>query len=200
MTQDNSGNGAPQNPAPPAGTPPANTGAGAEVVTIPKAEWEKTKHIADVSSQNFERLQKANETIEEYKTRLAALDDKNPLQTPVPSNELESVRGELATVKTELSQAKLFRQYPVLEQAWPDFTEWHAKDENKAMPLESAAKVFMAEKGLLEPRRPGLQPNTGGQPQAPKQGMSAEEVKALREGDGRKYREALMAGKIQIAS
>lgn len=182
---------APQNPAnPPAPGPSAEE----PKVTISQKELDDLKHKAEVSSQNFERAKSAE-------TRVKELEGAGNADLEiVPSQELQEVKGQLSEVQSELAVARITKQYPVLEAAMPDFKEWHAKEENQAMPFEAAAKVFMAEKGLLEPVRQGLEKNTGGLPAQPKQGMTAEEAKALREGDGRKYRESLLAGKVQIQS
>lgn len=179
--------GAPHNPAP-TGTVPPTVDAKVE---ISQKELEDLKHRAEVSSQNFERAKNAE-------TKLKELTDGNADLETVPSEKLQEVQTQLNQVQTQLAETTLRGANPLLNQAWPDFQVWYAKDENKVMPLEAASKVFMAEKGLLEPNRPGLERNTGGPATPPKQGMTAEEAKALREGDGRKYRESLLAGKVQI--
>ena len=71
-----------QEPINPTAEVPAST---PETVTLTKAEVEELKHKADVSSQNFERLKKAE----------ADLKSLRESQLPAPSQDFYSDEGKL---------------------------------------------------------------------------------------------------------
>lgn len=177
--------GAPQTPA-------TETAPEVTVVTVPKDEWEATKHKADVSSQNFERLKKLEEELETLKSQ--PLDINSP--TPDPRiGQLETTVNEL---KSTLQERDLKERHPVLKDVWPDFEKFRQDPENKGMNLNTAAKAFLTEKGLLEGKRPGLEKPTGGTPASIKTGMTSEEAEKLRKTDYRKYTSMLEKGLIVI--
>jgi len=90
----------------------------------------------------------------------------------------------------------LYFQYPVLKDKSAEFDEFR-KDYPRTK-LENVAKLYLAENGLLEPVRKGLEKPTGG-PRAPlTSGMTADDVKTLRETNFKKYQEMVSKGQIKI--
>jgi hypothetical protein len=86
----------------------------------------------------------------------------------------------------------------VLKDKWEELEELRSQSENKGMNLRTAAKAFLVENGLLEAPRKGLEKTTGG-PRVPvSSGMTAEDVRILRETNFKKYQEMLEKGQIKI--
>lgn len=193
----------------PEGAPPHNPGEGAgappppeETITIPKKDFDDLSHRADVSSQNYERLQKAHGDLEEARRQLAAAQaaagNNNPTTDPVLTEKVKALETVVSDLNGELSKSKVVERYPLLKDLWSDFESFRENPDNKGMNMTTAAKAFMTEKGLLDPVRPGLERPTGGPRVPPSTGMSAEDVKKLRETDGRKYAEMVKNGQINV--
>lgn len=113
--------------------------------------------------------------------------------------EIKTLRTDLSEVKGELAKKDVLISHPILKDKWKDFEEFRALPDNKGMNMRTAAKAFLVENGLLEPTRPGLEKTTGGPRVPTATGMSADEVRALRENDPKKYYQMLKAGQIKIA-
>lgn len=189
----------PQNPVggTPAAPAPATPPQEGEMVTISKKEFEDLSHRASVSSQNFERLQKAQEDLAEARRLQGANNGSTP--DPELQQKIETLSVTVNSLQSELDKSKLVAEHPVLKDAWQDFEAFRQLDENKGMSVATAAKAFMVEKGLTDPSRPGLDRPTGGPRTPPATGMmSPDDAKKLRETDYRKYRQMLEAGQIRI--
>lgn len=161
----------------------------ADVVTVPKKEFEDMKHRADVSSQNYERLKKAE------------LELAKSLQTnnvPSSDEDVSKLKAEIAQIKAKQAKSDVLEANPQLKEVWSEFEKFHSDPENSGMNLKTAAKSFLVEKGLLEPQRKGLEKPTGGTRTPISSGMSVEEVKNLRETNYRKYSEMLRKGQISV--
>lgn len=171
---------------------------GGETVVISKAELEDLQYRAGASSQNFERLKKANEEIQDLTQRITALEAE-----PDPSGKNDEELGKLKTKVAELSasqvKSEVLEKYPQLKEVWSDFEKFHAEDDNKGMALRTAAKAFLTEKGLLDPQRKPLERPTGGDRTPPSPGMSAEDAKNLRETNYKEYRRLVKIGAIQVS-
>lgn len=120
------------------------------------------------------------------------------------SDEAKLLKGHIDTLNTELNQIKedkaldaLCTQYPTLKETLDEFKEYRRAEHPRAK-IESVAKLFLAEKGLLEGRRVGLENPTGGDRQPVKSGMTADDVKILRTTNPKKYKEMLLRGDIKI--
>lgn len=121
------------------------------------------------------------------------------------SDEGKALKQEIAELKA--AQAKLeeqrelegvYAQHPELKEFAGEFETY--KQDYPRHKLANVAKIFLTEKGLLEPRRPGLESPTGGPKTAPTSGtMSAEDVANLRKTDFKKYQQMVMNGQIKIA-
>src|SRR3990167_1199236 len=111
------------------------------------------------------------------------------------------VKSEIADLKRRLQKSEVLEAYPLLKEIWADFDEFRSDPENKGMAMRTAAKAFLTEKGLIEsPPRKGLEKPTGGQHIPLSTGMSAEDVKTLRETNYKKYVEMLQKGQIKIGA
>ena len=181
----------PQNPLP--DTPPE----GVETIVIPKKDYEDLQHRAGVSSQNFERLKKAETEIRDLHAKMT---DLAALPDPSGENdeEIGKLRTQIADITAKQVKAEVLEQYPQLKEVWEDFESFRADESNKGMAFKTAAKAFLTEKGLLDPQRPGLERATGGDRTPTPSGMSTEEVKKLRETDYKKYRELVTKGIIKF--
>ena len=167
-----------------------------DVVTIPKAELDDIKHKAEVSSQNFERLKKAEQDNAELEQALEALKDND---VPSEDERVKKLETELKDVQGELAKSKVLDKYPVLKDLQGELDAFRADPENKGMNLQTAAKAFLTEKGLLEPTRKGVEKGSGGPRQALSTGMSDSDIKNLRETNYKKYREMVIKGQIKTS-
>lgn len=172
------------------GQEPQNT-PDEETITLSKAELEDLKHKADVSSQNFARLKKAEEENETLKSQLSN-------NVPSDNFDMGMMQSELSDIKGKLAKQEVLELYPKLKEVWGDFESYCTEPENKGMSLTTSAKAFLVEKGLLEQKRKGLEKPTGGPRQPIPSGMTAEDVKTLRETNWKKYQEMLMKGQIKM--
>lgn len=106
------------------------------------------------------------------------------------------VNKELEALKNERVLSSLHNQYPQLRDLSAEFNQF--KDEFPASKMESVAKLFLMEKGLLDTPRKGLEKTTSGGQAPVSDGLTAEEIADLRRNNHRKYTEMLMAGKIKF--
>jgi len=115
---------------------------------------------------------------------------------------LEKKINDLGQQITDLTSGNLKRELqdsnPIFKEKWDEFETFRQLPENTGMPLKTAAKAFLIEKGQMDPTRPGLENPTGG-PRVPvTPTMTAEDVKSIRENVPRKYREMVEKGQIKI--
>lgn len=138
--------------------------------------------------------------INDLESKLSTLSDDEVFsdEGKILKKEIGSLRSELTEIRGELSKEKIISSTPILKEKWSEFEEFRALPENKGMNLRTAAKAFLIENGLLEPSRKGLEKTTGGPRMPLTSGMTAEDVKTLRETNFRKYQEMLMKGQIKI--
>lgn len=163
----------------------------ADVVTLSKKEFEDISHRADVSSQNFERLKKAEEELEALRSNLVTND--------VPSeDDVGKLKAEIADIKARQAKSDVLETHPQLKEVWSEFEKFRSDPDNNGMNLKTAAKAFLVEKGLLEPQRKGLEKPTGGTRVPISSGMSNEDIKNLRETNYRKYIDMLKKGQLSI--
>jgi hypothetical protein len=148
--------------------------------------------------------------LQEERARRRELEDKlNNLNTTTPTDEVYSDEGKLlqtkiSTLEQQLAEIReekelegLYAKYPLLREKANEFIEYRAAEHPRAK-LESAAKLYLAENGLLEPARTGLENPTGGGRVPTPQGLTHDEIKKIRETDHNKYRDMLKKGLIKI--
>lgn len=113
---------------------------------------------------------------------------------------LETQTSELADVKSQLAKKDLLLAHPEMADKWQEFEDFRQLPDNHGMNMNTAAKAFRIEK-LLEtglPPRKGLEQPTGGDKTPPTTGMTADDVRTLRETNFKLYQKKLLAGEIKI--
>lgn len=135
---------------------------------------------------------------EEIKLKESASDDEVfSDEGKALQKEIKEARSEIATLKQENAKKELLIKHPDMSEHWEEFETFRDDPENKGMNLNTAAKAFRIEKGLLEPTRKGLEKPTGGDKMPSNTGkMSAEDVKILRTTNHKKYMDMLTKGQI----
>ena len=147
--------------------------------------------------------------LKEERRKRQELEDKlNNLNTTAPSEEVYSDEGKLLSNKISSLEAKLEQleedkviaqvhsQFPMLKELSNEFDEFRRDFPRHKM--ENVAKLFLNEKGLLEPVRKGLEKPTGGVRIPMTSEMSHDDVKNLRENNPAKYRDMLKKGLIKL--
>jgi len=160
-------------------------------VTISKSELEDLTKKADVSSQNFERAKKAEVKLKEFDS----LEDNTILSEE--DEDTADLKDRLSSMEVKLAESDVQKANPVLMDCWDEFKTYQADPENEGMPLKTAAKAFIAEKGLNTPARKGLEKVTGGASAPQPSGMSNEDIMKLRTTNWKKYRSMLKKGQIK---
>lgn len=173
-------------------------------VELTEEEYADLKHKAEVSSQNFERLKK----LEAEKKDLEELAKNNIKDDPSDEvfsdegkalkNQISSLEGKITSIEEERNLERLYNQYPLLREKAGEFIEYRKAEHPKAK-IESVAKLFLAENGLLEPTRKGLEKPSGGTRIPGASGtMTSQEAETLRTTNYKKYREMVKAGTLKI--
>ena len=179
-----------------------------EDVKLPAQPGSKTEPTELLKSLQEEREKRR---LAEEKAKLVE-EELNNIKSSVPSEDawsdegkvleskIKSLTSELSEVKGELTKKDILIANPVLKDMWEEFETFRDDSENKGMNMRTAAKAFLTEKGLFEPRKVGLEKPTGGPKQTPSYGtMTADEAKDLREKNPRKYREMIVKDQIKIS-
>lgn len=178
-------------------TEPEETTPQVEEITLSKAELEDLKHKAQVSSQNFERAKKAEARLKELEanSQIDIIGDQHDYD----DDKFSKVQSELSEMKKKLEKTEIIELHPKIKEVWTEFETYLTESENLGMPMKTAAKAFMVEKGLLTPQRKGLEKPTGGTKGPMTTGLSSEDIKRIRETDQRKYRDMLKKGQIKFS-
>ena len=147
--------------------------------------------------------------LKEERRKRQELEDKlNNLNTTTSAEEVYSDEGKLLSSKISSLEAKLEQleedkviaqvrsQFPMLKELSNEFDEFRRDFPRHKM--ENVAKLFLNEKGLLEPVRKGLEKPTGGPRNPMTSEMSHDDVKNLRENNPPKYRDMLKKGLIKL--
>jgi len=148
--------------------------------------------------------------LKEERAKRKELEDKlQTFNTTTPSEEVYSDEGKILLERIATLEARdkareeqfelerLYVQYPLLKEKAEEFKKFRETEHPRAG-LGSVAKIYLAEQGLLEPIRKGLEKPTGGQRTPMTSEMTTEDVKNLRENDYRKYKDMLMKGLIKV--
>lgn len=174
-----------------------------EVVAQP-APGSKTPPELLLKSLQEER--KKREKLEEEK-RIMEEEINNPETTDevfsdegkILERKISELNNKFIQIEEEKSLEKLFSQYPILKEKSEEFNEFRKTEHPKAK-LESVAKLYLVENGFYEPPRKGLEKTTGGTRTPMTSGMTADEIKTLRETNYKKYTDMLMKGQIKMES
>ena len=136
------------------------------------------------------------------------------IQTPEPSVEQEvfsdegkQLRNDISKVNQELKDLKrreerkdVEAEFPVLKDKREEFDEFLEDEENKRISIKKAAKLFLAEKGLLAtdpPERLGLEKPTAGGQTPPVPGLTDEQLEHIRKTDYRQYEKLIKSGQVK---
>lgn len=155
-------------------------------------EREKRKGEQEANRLLQEELEKLKSS---YLSEGEAFSDEGKLL----QSKIDSVNKELSELKEETNLQAILAKYPVLKDKLEEFGEFR-KTEHPKVKLESVAKIFLAENGLFEQPRKGLEQPTGGTRTPLTTGMTAEDVKTLRTTNYKKYMEMVRSGLIKFES
>jgi len=155
---------------------------------------------AEVSSQNYERAKKAEKELKELKKAQESLSDDAPYEVEATKGDLKTLEARLKASEERETRRELESRHPVLQDKKEDFDEFLEDDAYASLPIDKAATLFMAERGLLNssPERKGLEKATGGATTPPTSGLTQDDLKRLREEEPRKYIKMIQDGKINL--
>ena len=110
----------------------------------------------------------------------------------VINNKVSALEAELSAIKDEKLLDSVISTHPELRDLRAELIEF-AKDYPRHK-MENVAKLFLVEKGLLEPIRQGLESPTGGSktPVAPE--WTYEKIAEVRKKDPKRYESLLLGG------
>src|SRR3990167_1286136 len=174
--------------------PPAQPGSKTEPTELLKSlqEEREKRRLAE------EKAKLVEEELNTIKSSVPSESEAWSDEGKVLESKIRSLTSELSEVKGELTKKDILIANPMLKDMWEEFETFRDDSENKGMNMRTAAKAFLTEKGLLEPKRQGLEKPTGGPKQTPSYGtMTADEAKDLREKNPRKYREMIVKDQIK---
>lgn len=141
---------------------------------------------------------------QEAEDKLKQQETTDPFEPEVISDEAKILKGQIDTLSGKISQLedekaleKILVQYPVLKENLDKFNEFRLAEHPRAK-IESVAKIYLAENGLLESRRVGLENPTGGDRAPVSQGMTPDDIANLRKTNWKKYQELLSKGLIKM--
>jgi len=188
-----------------------------ETATEEVAQDEETEVVTDVTSQPqvkagdktppnalLESLQKERAKRKELEELLAK---QNSPDIEVFSDEGKALKSQIDALKAQLTAqneekilSSVQAKYPAIADKMEEFNEFRESYPNANM--DSVAKLFLVENDLLQPKTApkGLERGSTGPRVIPKQGMTSEDVKDLRNKDYKKYMEMLMSGKLDNIS
>jgi|SRR3990167_2796212 len=170
-----------------------------EPTPTPKASGDKTPPNLLLKSLQEERA-KVKKLTEELEEKSSALSETEVFsdEGKLLQKQIKGLEETITTLKSDSVKRELQSSNQIFKDKWEEFEEFRTEEENKGMNLKTAAKAFLVEQGMYEPKRKGLEKPTGG-PRTPlASGMTADDVKLLRETNFKKYQELLLAGKLKI--
>jgi hypothetical protein len=131
----------------------------------------------------------------EAEDKLKQQETTDPFEPEVISDEAKILKGLIDTQAVKIQQLedekaleKILVQYPVLKENLDKFNEFRLAEHPRAK-IESVAKIYLAENGLLEGRRVGLENPTGGDRAPVNHGYTAADAENLRKTNWKKYNE-----------
>lgn len=110
---------------------------------------------------------------------------------------INTLEGEIKSIKEEKALQEIISKFPVLKDKTEELKNFSQDYPNTD--LAKVAKLYLSENGLLETPRKGLEKPTGGTRTPTSSGMTAEDVKTLRETNYKKYQDMIMKGQIKVA-
>lgn len=166
-----------------------------------QVEREKRRELEEKLAKREKDLQEMEEKFNSLTTSTSSEDDEvYSDEGKALQKHINSLQGELSTLKKEKELESVLNSTEGLKEHRAEFEEFLEDPDNRGMRLSTAAKAFIAEKGIGGQKRQGLENPTGGDKSAPTSGtMSAEDVGTLRKTNFRKYQDMLQKGQIKIS-
>lgn len=166
------------------------------------AEERKLRKQAEVRAEEEAVLRKATERklkeLEPLPSEPSEIVEDQPLDDDSPVHEeVRQLKSKVSEMERRDQRRELEVKYPQLAEKRGEFDEFLEDGENSKLSLSQAAKLFLAEKGLLDtpkPARKGLEKPTGGTKAPTSAKISKEDIKRLRETQPRKYIKMLRDG------
>src|SRR3990167_4525852 len=121
---------------------------------------------------------------------------KSSLAPEEEDPKFSALSKQVKELQEERELDSVIAQNPLLKELRSELQEFRTKEHPRAK-IASVAKVFLAEKGLLEPTRQGLERPTGGDRTPAKTGLTNDEVAELRKTNYRKYMELVKSGALK---
>lgn len=123
--------------------------------------------------------------------------DEDPEKNNELAGEVRNLKSSLREIERRETRRELEAKFPQLAENRKEFDSFLEDEENSKLSLAKAAKLFLAEKGLLTdaPPRKGLEKPTGGA-KVPTPKMSKADIKRLREEQPRRYIQMLRSGAL----
>lgn len=171
-----------------------------EEVAPPVQAGDKTPPNLLLKSLQDERdkVKQLEEELEQLKSSTLPEDEVFSDEGKALKKQITALTEKINSIEEDKNLQLLYAQYPVLKEKSEEFKTF--REGYPRTKMENVAKLYLAENGLLEPVRKGLEKPTGG-PRVPiTSGMTADDVKTLRETDFKKYQELLSKGLIKIES
>jgi len=181
-----------------------------EVEETPEASQDEfAQQLAELEEKNrqmYERTKKAEQQAKEAKEELESLTETNVSTDEVYSDEGLALKKQIdslqETIKSQSESKELdsvYSKHPILKDKEEEFNEF--REQHPSYKVSDVAKLFLVDKDLLgaSKTRKGLEKPTGGTAPSKPSGMTAEEVKDLRENNFRRYQSMLEKGTLKIA-
>jgi hypothetical protein len=150
----------------------------------------------DKRKNSEEKIKNLEEELDNLKSSILPDTDVYSEEGKALQAKISSVEAKLVSMEEERNLERIFSIYPILKENADDFNEYR-KAEYPKTKIESVAKIYLAEKGLLETdQRKGLEKTTGGTRGPAPVGMTIEDVENLRKTNYKKYKQLLMEGKL----
>lgn len=113
-------------------------------------------------------------------------------------SKISALEKRIKDYEKKETERTVLLKYPQINDKLDEFQEFVEAPENTGIDLERVAKLFVVEKGLNEeaPKRKGLEKATSGGKQPQSSGISADDLKRMRENEPRKYIKMLREGRI----
>lgn len=168
-----------------------------EVVTETVQPGEKTDSALLLKSLQEERDKRRDLEAEVEKLKTQPQSDVFSDEGKLLKKEIDDLKLADARREEQAQLSSLQTQFPAIKDKQAEFDEY--RQQNPGMHLTTAAKAFLVERDLFEaPSRKGLEKQSGGGRQAPKDGYSADDIADLRNNNFRQYKKLLQEGKIKV--
>jgi len=155
-----------------------------------KEQREKTRRAEERTRQLEEQLSSSTQTEAEVYS------DEGKLLQERFNKKIQSLENTISNITGEFTKKDVLNAHPEIKEKWEEFEEFQADPDNKGMSMKTCAKAFLIERGMYQKPRKGLEKPTGGDKSPKPAGLTAQDVKTLRETNWRKYTDMLSKGLI----